>query len=122
MVRKVAETCERRRRCANQKMHPADDGQMKARDYQHMKGTGAFKAHAQRMAEVGAVAGDHGGQHDGVVLSEAQRAGQAAHGGGQGHQAGAGGVLPPADAAGEKAALRLAYPVNTVGCSPWPWR
>ena len=52
--------------------HPEDaaghDGQVKAGDHQHVKGAGALKAHAQRMGEVGAVAGDHGGQHDGVVL------------------------------------------------------
>ena len=33
-----------------------------------MKGAGALKAHAQRMGQVGAVAGNDGGQHDGVVL------------------------------------------------------
>ncbi len=81
-----------------------DDGEMKAGDHQHVKGAGALKAHAQGMSEVGAVAGDHGGQHDGVVLAEAQGSGQTAHGRGQGQQAGARGMLPAADSAGEESA------------------
>ena len=52
----------------NPKQAASHDGQVKARDHQHVKGAGALKAHAQRMGEVGAVAGDHGGEHDGVVL------------------------------------------------------
>jgi hypothetical protein len=39
------------------------NGQMKAGDHQHVKGAGALKAHAQRVRQVGAVAGDHRGQH-----------------------------------------------------------
>ena len=45
-----------------------DDGEMKAGDDQHVKGAGALKAYAQGVGEIGAVSGDHGGQHDGVVL------------------------------------------------------
>ena len=80
------------------------DGQVEAGDHQHMEGAGALKAHAQRVGQEGAVAGDHGGQHDGVVLRKAQGSGQAAHGRGQSQQAGARGVLHAADAAGEKEA------------------
>ena len=99
---------------------------MKARDDQHVKGAGALKAHAQRMGQIGAVAGDHGGQHDGVVLAEAQRRGQAAHGGGQGQQARAGGVLQSADAAGEKVARRSGpgrstRSMLTVAVEVMPW-
>jgi len=37
---------------------------MEAGDDQHVKGAGALKADAKSMVEVGAVAGDHGGEHD----------------------------------------------------------
>jgi hypothetical protein len=70
-----------------------------------VKGAGALKAGAQGVGEVGAVAGDHGGEHDGVV-GVRRRGGQAAHGGGEGQDAGAGGVLKGADAAGEEVADR----------------
>ena len=46
---------------------------MEARNHEHVKRAGALKAHAQRMRQVSAVAGHHRGQHDGVVLAEAQR-------------------------------------------------
>ncbi len=115
------------------KQEAGHDGQVKARDHQHVEGAGALKAHAQRVGQVGAVAGDHGGQHDGVVLREAQGGRQAAHGCGQGQQAGAGGVLQAADAAGEKKAGILARmepspePLPCRGAprdrsSPSPWR
>ncbi len=67
-----------------------------------MKGAGALKSDAEGMSEVSAVAGDHCGEHGGVVWSEAQGDGQAAHGRGQGKQAGTGGVLQGVDAAGWK--------------------
>ena len=81
---------------------PGHNGQMEAGDHQHMKGAGALKAHAQGMGEIGAVACNHGGEHDGVVGRKAQRWGQTAHGCGQGQQAGAGGVLQFAYATGER--------------------
>ena len=49
-----------------------DDGEVKAGDYEHVKGARALKAGAQGMGEVGAVAGDHGGEHDGVVGGETE--------------------------------------------------
>jgi hypothetical protein len=61
-----------------------------------MKGAGALKAHAQRMSQIGAVAGDHRGQHDGIVLGKSQGRGQAAHGRGQSQKAATGCVLQSA--------------------------
>ena len=90
------------------------DGQVKARDHQHMKRAGALKAHAQLVGQEGAVAGDHGGQHDGVFLGEAQRNGQAAHGSGQGQQAGARGALQADQAAGEKEARDLTKTIHSL--------
>ncbi len=66
------------------------------------------------MGEVSAVAGDHGSQHDGVVLGEAQGRGQTAHGRRQGQEARAGGVLQTAQAAGEEKAGRRAETVNAI--------
>ena len=79
---------------------------MKAADHKHVKRTSALEANAEGMREVGTVAGDHGGEHDGVVWCEAQGRRQAAHGGGQGKKAGTGGVLQGADAAAEEANWR----------------
>ncbi len=83
----VAGTRGRRSLRAAQKMHPATMARWKPETHQHVKGAGALKAHAQGMGEISAVAGDHGGQHDGVVLGEAQRVRQPPHGRGQGQQA-----------------------------------
>ena len=87
MVSSVAGTRGSAQAARNPEDASGHNGQMKARDHQHVKGAGALKAHAQRMGQVGAVAGDHGGQHDGVVLGEAQRRGQPASWRGQGQQA-----------------------------------
>ena len=74
-------------------MQRSDDGQMEAGDDEHVEGAGALEADAERAGEIGAVAGDHGGEHDGVVGGEAQRRRQAAHGCGQCEQARGDGVL-----------------------------
>ena len=58
-----------------------------------MERAGALEADAQGWREISAVAGDHGGEHDGVVLDEAQRRRQDVHGGGQREQARGGSVL-----------------------------
>ena len=79
-----------------------DDGEMEAGDDEHMKGAGALEADAERVGEKGAVAGDHGGEHDGVVGREAKGGRQAAHSDGKGQEALGGGVLPTTDAAGER--------------------
>ena len=64
------------------------------------------------MGEVGAVAGDHGGQHDCVVRGEAQRRGQTAHGRGQRQQVRTGSLLKGVNAAGEEAIRRSADALN----------
>ena len=99
MVSSVAGTRGRRSRRAIQNMHAGHNGQMKARNHQHVKRAGALKSHAQRVREIGAVAGHHRGQHDGIVFAEPQRRRQAAHGRGQRQQPRRGGVLPSAHAA-----------------------
>jgi hypothetical protein len=78
------------------------NGKVQARDHKHVKRTGALKAHTKGVIEVRAVARGHGGQHHRVVVVQAQRGRQFAHGGGQGQQAHAGGVLQLADAAGRE--------------------
>jgi hypothetical protein len=103
------------RRLRDPEDESGNDGEVEAGDHQHVKGAGALKADAQGVGKVSAVAGDHGGEHDGVVLSEAEGRGQAAHGGGQGEQARAGGMLEGGDAAGKKAAwgdAEAVYPVD----------
>ena len=89
-----------------------DDGEVKAGDDQHVEGAGALEADAESVGEVSAVAGDHGGEHDGVVLGEAQGSRQAAHGGGKGQKVGTGYLLEGVDAAGEGVSGRGAKAVN----------
>src|ERR1039458_3475123 len=79
-----------------------------------MKRAGALKAYTQQGGEEGAVACDHGSQHDGVVLGEPQRSGQSAHGSGKSQQAGARRALQAAHSTGEEEARRVAQAVNTV--------
>jgi len=71
-----------------------------------VEGAGAFKAGAQVVGEKGAVAGDHGGEHDGIVWREAERGGQMAHGRGQGEQAGGRGMLQGGESAGQEGGWR----------------
>ena len=79
MVTNVAGTRGRRRRRAIQKNAAGNNGKMKTRDHQHVKRAGALKADAQRMRQVGAVAGNHRGQHDGVVRRSGEGRRQASH-------------------------------------------
>jgi hypothetical protein len=58
-----------------------DDGEMEARNHEHVKGAGALEADAQILVEVSAVAGHHGGEHGGVIRAEAQHGRQALHSG-----------------------------------------
>ena len=53
-----------------------EDAEVQAGDDEQMEGAGALEWCAQRAAEVGAVAGDHGGEHGGVVAAEGEPGGQ----------------------------------------------
>jgi hypothetical protein len=53
-----------------------EDAEMQAGDDEQVEGTGALEGRAQRAAEIGAVAGDHGGEHSGVVAAEGEEGGQ----------------------------------------------
>ena len=115
MVRSVAGTCGDAEAAGEPEDAGGDDGEMEAGDDQHVKGAGALEADAQRVGQVSAVAGDHGGEHDGVVVGEAQRCWQAAHGGGESKKRVRRGVLQAAQTAGERDARSASGPAARHG-------
>jgi hypothetical protein len=52
--------------------HSRKDRQMQARDHQQMKRACPFKPGSQAMPQVGAVSGDHGGEHRGIFAANAK--------------------------------------------------
>ncbi len=79
-----------------------------------MKGAGALKAHAQRVRQVGAVAGHHRGQHHGVVFERRRGAGRFRIAAGNASNRVGGRVLPAAHAARHKSTGCAAQPLDAI--------